>query len=157
RGFTMRGVGLLLLACFLWVGSGALAQGDEAPSPEQLLRDGNQAFERGAFELAAEGWTNAAAGYERIGDRQAQSETLVRLAEAYQALGQHRLGLQALQAADHLIGEDAKPVLPQGDRKSTRLNSSHDQISYAVFCLKKKNKKNNIKSSYPTSTTTHIQ
>src|SRR3989440_12641749 len=25
-----------------------------------------------------------------------------------------------------------------GDRKSTRLNSSHDQISYAVFCLKKK-------------------
>src|SRR5206468_12189619 len=26
----------------------------------------------------------------------------------------------------------------EGDRKSTRLNSSHDQISYAVFCLKKK-------------------
>src|SRR2546421_9086304 len=29
----------------------------------------------------------------------------------------------------------------QGDRKSTHLNSSHDQISYAVFCLKKKKKK----------------
>src|SRR2546421_4301539 len=28
-----------------------------------------------------------------------------------------------------------------GDRKSTRLNSSHEQISYAVFCLKKKNDK----------------
>src|SRR5256712_4633583 len=28
------------------------------------------------------------------------------------------------------------------DRKSTRLNSSHDQISYAVFCLKKKKRKN---------------
>src|SRR2546430_7411424 len=28
-----------------------------------------------------------------------------------------------------------------GDRKSTRLNSSHSQISYAVFCLKKKNTK----------------
>src|SRR2546430_8799044 len=28
------------------------------------------------------------------------------------------------------------------DRKSTRLNSSHSQISYAVFCLKKKKKKN---------------
>src|SRR5206468_5325191 len=27
---------------------------------------------------------------------------------------------------------------PARDRKSTRLNSSHDQISYAVFCLKKK-------------------
>src|SRR2546430_11231898 len=29
------------------------------------------------------------------------------------------------------------------DRKSTRLNSSHSQISYAVFCLKKKKKNNN--------------
>src|SRR5438552_9143865 len=29
-----------------------------------------------------------------------------------------------------------------GDRKSTRLNSSHQIISYAVFCLKKKKKKN---------------
>src|SRR2546421_343202 len=30
--------------------------------------------------------------------------------------------------------------MPVVDRKSTRLNSSHDQISYAVFCLKKKKK-----------------
>src|SRR5688572_31772553 len=30
--------------------------------------------------------------------------------------------------------------LAEGDRKSTRLNSSHSQISYAVFCLKKKKK-----------------
>src|SRR5256886_9704060 len=29
-------------------------------------------------------------------------------------------------------------TLPNTDRKSTRLNSSHSQISYAVFCLKKK-------------------
>src|SRR5688572_32664568 len=33
------------------------------------------------------------------------------------------------------------PSGPLGDRKSTRLNSSHSQISYAVFCLKKKKKK----------------
>src|SRR2546421_1541769 len=33
------------------------------------------------------------------------------------------------------------------DRKSTRLNSSHDQISYAVFCLKKK-KKNEIRREF---------
>src|SRR2546421_1552894 len=31
-------------------------------------------------------------------------------------------------------------ALVSADRKSTRLNSSHDQISYAVFCLKKKKK-----------------
>src|SRR2546428_1778589 len=40
--------------------------------------------------------------------------------------------------------------LPKIDRKSTRLNSSHDQISYAVFCLKKK--KNNINPNAITST-----
>src|SRR5689334_23566942 len=34
-------------------------------------------------------------------------------------------------------------TLFHGDRKSTRLNSSHSSISYAVFCLKKKNKKHN--------------
>src|SRR5688572_32636890 len=32
--------------------------------------------------------------------------------------------------------------LPEEDRKSTRLNSSHSQISYAVFCLKKKKNTN---------------
>src|SRR5687768_18223220 len=38
------------------------------------------------------------------------------------------------------------PLGAPQDRKSTRLNSSHGYISYAVFCLKKKNiKKNNIK------------
>src|SRR5260221_12901993 len=35
----------------------------------------------------------------------------------------------------HWVGEGAWPT---GDRKSTRLNSSHTVISYAVFCLKKK-------------------
>src|SRR3712207_8697259 len=34
-----------------------------------------------------------------------------------------------------------KKGLYRGDRKSTRLNSSHANISYAVFCLKKKNTK----------------
>src|SRR5258708_23537909 len=39
------------------------------------------------------------------------------------------------------------------DRKSTRLNSSHQIISYAVFCLKKK-KKNTIRQPAHTATTT---
>src|SRR3712207_6988057 len=40
-------------------------------------------------------------------------------------------------------GVDADPLQAGGpqDRKSTRLNSSHANISYAVFCLKKKKKK----------------
>src|SRR5687768_18360706 len=40
-----------------------------------------------------------------------------------------------------------------GDRKSTRLNSSHGYISYAVFCLKKKKKKKEIKYSLHTDKT----
>src|SRR5215207_3302613 len=39
-------------------------------------------------------------------------------------------------------GSELGPGQPFGDRKSTRLNSSHEWISYAVFCLKKKNKQN---------------
>src|SRR5438270_9744475 len=41
------------------------------------------------------------------------------------------------------------------DRKSTRLNSSHSQISYAVFCLKKKKKKKKPKLNIITKTQTH--
>src|SRR5206468_10335275 len=43
------------------------------------------------------------------------------------------------------IGGIEVDAFSRQDRKSTRLNSSHDQISYAVFCLKKKtkNKKKN--------------
>src|SRR3712207_6902775 len=40
--------------------------------------------------------------------------------------------------------EDAARRVRLGDRKSTRLNSSHANISYAVFCLKKKNKRRNV-------------
>src|SRR2546421_7893235 len=38
-------------------------------------------------------------------------------------------------------GRGGNPAGVDEDRKSTRLNSSHDQISYAVFCLKKKKKR----------------
>src|SRR3989475_6876900 len=42
---------------------------------------------------------------------------------------------------------NARPV-SSGDRKSTRLNSSHSQISYAVFCLKKKKNNTNTQPSW---------
>src|SRR2546421_9014683 len=42
---------------------------------------------------------------------------------------------------NHQAGTNRLDVFPDlQDRKSTRMNSSHDQISYAVFCLKKKKK-----------------
>src|SRR3712207_7895919 len=43
---------------------------------------------------------------------------------------------------------DGMDVLEVRDRKSTRLNSSHANISYAVFCLKKKTKNINSTSIY---------
>src|SRR5690348_18023625 len=47
-----------------------------------------------------------------------------------------------------LLLQGLKGVADQ-DRKSTRLNSSHPSISYAVFCLKKKKKaRNNVLASY---------
>src|SRR5256886_6091431 len=54
-------------------------------------------------------------------------------------------GLNAREAGD-LLAREAHELVAFGrhidglDRKSTRLNSSHSQISYAVFCLKKKKK-----------------
>src|SRR5438876_6072257 len=39
-----------------------------------------------------------------------------------------------------------------GDRKSTRLNSSHPSISYAVFCLKKKKTSNKLSASWNSDT-----
>src|SRR5689334_24067236 len=52
------------------------------------------------------------------------------------AIGQRRLGDE--------VGAVVLGVVDREDRKSTRLNSSHSSISYAVFCLKKKKKKKKI-------------
>src|SRR2546430_6915439 len=50
----------------------------------------------------------------------------------------------AAQAVPELHDAERGDLQVLRDRKSTRLNSSHSQISYAVFCLKKKkNKKHN--------------
>src|SRR5207247_7550627 len=59
------------------------------------------------------------------------------------------VGMHAIRQEDHValrvrIEPQRRPGearVPERDRKSTRLNSSHEWISYAVFCLKKKNKK----------------
>src|SRR5207302_11192219 len=61
---------------------------------------------------------------------------------------QHRLPVESLArihsrlagSADGAVAQQVSQE-PREDRKSTRLNSSHVKISYAVFCLKKKKKK----------------
>src|SRR5438309_3515022 len=61
--------------------------------------------------------------------RQAGVFRAPRIAVAVLAVHLVRLHVQAMREGDRL----------DRDRKSTRLNSSHSSISYAVFCLKKKN------------------
>src|SRR5258708_19900523 len=61
-----------------------------------------------------------------------------------------RSGLGWIRAAaptDRVLGRAPGPPPRSADRKSTRLNSSHQIISYAVFCLKKK--KNEQRHSTP--------
>src|SRR3712207_8611939 len=58
---------------------------------------------------------------------------------AFRKVLRERALAEADQAAARLRAGDERPLLglPIADRKSTRLNSSHANISYAVFCLKK--------------------
>src|SRR5438552_13697923 len=51
-----------------------------------------------------------------------------------------RVGLGALLMASGALCEGRRGTWSWADRKSTRLNSSHQIISYAVYCLKKKNR-----------------
>src|SRR3712207_7910663 len=50
-----------------------------------------------------------------------------------------RVGAGLVDRPHRLLHLRQPERVPAGDRKSTRLNSSHANISYAVFCLKKKN------------------
>src|SRR5688572_31865852 len=69
---------------------------------------------------------------------QKRSRRVVKRAEREQV--KRKIAMRArIERAVHRVGERHVP-----DRKSTRLNSSHSQISYAVFCLKKKKNKKKL-------------
>src|SRR2546430_6630797 len=66
-----------------------------------------------------------------------------------QLIFKHAISTVVMGRSAHPLSHEGKPtatsspahqpeIVPAVDRKSTRLNSSHSQISYAVFCLKKK-------------------
>src|SRR5690242_21191538 len=52
--------------------------------------------------------------------------------------GAYATGMSAAELRALIVGTDWDTMFGSTDRKSTRLNSSHMSISYAVFCLKKK-------------------
>src|SRR5206468_9806595 len=78
--------------------------------------------------LAVRARADAARAFLEAGDRAAARDVLERVARD-----------SAAPADAQALAQSA--VIEALDRKSTRLNSSHDQISYAVFCLKKKTNK----------------
>src|SRR5438552_10009693 len=70
--------------------------------------------------------------------------TLFPYTTLFRSLAVHRQQVGDGQAPEEVDGRLREPaLLPHRDRKSTRLNSSHQIISYAVFCLKKKTNINN--------------
>src|SRR2546421_8511499 len=74
--------------------------------------------------------------------RRPPRSTLFPYTTLFRSVGRHALAsLRPVQPGKlaRLFPRDNRQQ--QVDRKSTRLNSSHDQISYAVFCLKKKKQK----------------
>src|SRR5207245_8473935 len=71
-------------------------------------------------------------------DARALVEHLERLVEVLLVLGDDQRGAAVLEQIAHLSRRARRIDAVGEDRKSTRLNSSHGSISYAVFCMKKK-------------------
>src|SRR2546430_5121149 len=113
------------------------------PQPLRRLRAGIVGGGRGAFigsvhRIAAEldGQAQIVAGamssHPEIARESAAAWFLERTYTSY-------ADMASSEAADESGIDFVIIATPNEDRKSTRLNSSHSQISYAVFCLKKKN------------------
>src|SRR2546422_3371570 len=78
------------------------------------------------------------------------------VASSFNGVEHHRRVVSALRVfeardvrRDHRIDGIRSAAVSSGDRKSTRLNSSHGYISYAVFCLKKKKLDSTIDPTCP--------
>src|SRR2546428_274599 len=113
-------VGALLPDLGLQVGVPEVLRGQRGSAVRTRFRRVGPQRREGIRLLA--GLPPCAAELERADERQAREERLVA----------HHPGDAEFRVVCGLV------ALAEGDRKSTRLNSSHDQISYAVFCLKKK-------------------
>src|SRR2546422_6634565 len=91
--------------------------------------------------------------------RRPPRSTLFPYTTLFRSLGSYRFQIEQNGFAyEENISDNIPPVNVDReaiDRKSTRLNSSHGYISYAVFCLKKKKKKTHIKCRQLTKSVEH--
>ena len=89
---------LMAMIGLLLSGTAGTMAGKES-SADALMREGLQAYQRGAFDKALGAWKQAAQGYEQQGKPMEQSRALVAAAQASEAMGQITQALQQLELA----------------------------------------------------------
>src|SRR6185295_2677252 len=94
-----RWINWLSAVALLVVTIAPLPSSGAAPSPDELMKQGAQAFQHGAVEQAFASWKEASTLYERTGRTLDQSRALVLAAQASTALGQTKQALQSLDLA----------------------------------------------------------
>ena len=104
-------IACILSLALMLTGIRASAQADSrrAAEAEAKMAAGEELSERGQFEEAIARWREAESGFERAKDTDGEIRALLRQAAACQALGQHRLAVRALGAAEALAGKSADP------------------------------------------------
>ena len=99
-------------------------ESDHAASHLSLMRDGSDAFRRGAFEQAAELWQQAVRSSHEAGQVVQESDARLALAQAYLALGFHTRAAQSL---------DVAVILTQGSKDRARQAAAMELLSQAYL------------------------
>lgn len=109
--FITQGTRFLLLVTVLLF-TATQSQSHETSSPAGLaMKEGAQAFERGAFGEALSHWKQAGELYKGSGNAPAQVEALVLSAQASMGLGQSKQALQSLELALALVQKSGDPLI----------------------------------------------
>jgi CHAT domain-containing protein len=99
RSNLTRVVLILIVAAGLMLAKTSRPVAAVEPSPEILMQQGLQAYQRGSFDQALAAWKQAAQLYEQTGKVREQSQALVQAAQASESMGQVTQSLQQLEVA----------------------------------------------------------
>src|SRR5690554_8230429 len=137
---------LAALSLALAVGVGCSSKGGDASGEGAIDPNAGYGADTGAVDGSYDSNRNEEAALRAITTFYFEFDSSDLKPEAMRALDVHARDLQGNGARVVLEGhadERGTREYNMADRKSTRLNSSHVRISYAVFCLKKKKKQKN--------------
>src|SRR2546430_2895177 len=111
----------------------------------EKLKDKAKGLEAKDPKSAIEAWLTVLQAQEQDGEPNPDLSVFNRVGDLYLKV---KDPAQAADYYDRAVDKYAELGFHNKDRKSTRLNSSHSQISYAVFCLKKKKKQKKNKKNH---------